>query len=93
MLNYETIPNQAMVGGIKLYIERGIMPGGFLTALLSNDLMGAFGAADQTNINCMYKWATWLYNEMPSRGSGMWGSLKDMQNYCRLVNEKLEANK
>lgn len=28
---------------LKLYVDHGIEPGGFLLAVLANDLMGAFG--------------------------------------------------
>ena len=35
--------------GIVAYIETGRPVGGFLTALLSNDLMGALGKADLQN--------------------------------------------
>jgi len=53
------------------YVERHIEPGDFLSAVLSNDLMGAFGKADGTNLHSMHDWALWLYNDCPDRA---WGS-------------------
>jgi hypothetical protein len=53
------------------YVERGYPPGGFLRAVLANDLVGAFGRADGPNAHCMGDWATWLFNEAPS---ACWGS-------------------
>ena len=48
------------------YIEKGIAPGSFLSAVLSNDLMGAFGRADSTNIYRIKDFASFLYNHAPS---------------------------
>jgi hypothetical protein len=69
-----------MADGLKLYVERGILPGDFLTALLSNDLVDAFGRADDNNTAAMRGWASFLYNEMP-RGS--WGSRATVEAWCR----------
>lgn len=60
-----------MVGGIKRYVLNGIPPGGFLTALLSNDFMGAVGKADDDNQRALISWAQFLYNHVPS---GCFGS-------------------
>jgi hypothetical protein len=60
-----------MLGGIKRYILNGIPPGGFLSALLSNDFMGAIGKADEDNSNALKGWAQFLYNYGPN---GCFGS-------------------
>ena len=39
MLDYSKIPVDYMVDAMRDYLEKGIPPGDFLTALLSNDLM------------------------------------------------------
>lgn len=48
--------------------------GGFLTALLSNDLMEAYAHADDNNRAAMKGYVMWLYNDAPGRGSSAWGS-------------------
>ncbi len=58
---------------IILWIEHGhaAYPGSFMTALLSNDLMGAIGKADEVNAAALRTWAVYLYNYAPS---GCFGS-------------------
>lgn len=60
-----------MRGGILRYIEQGIPPGSFLTAVLCNDLKEAFGRADDENTAAMREWVFYLYNYAPT---GCWGS-------------------
>jgi len=59
------IPNHMMTG-VRDYVVHGIEPGSFLYAVLSNDLVGAFGAADHINRAAMFQWASLLYNDIPS---------------------------
>lgn len=60
------IPQHMMHGAIARYIEHGIRPGHFLTALLSNDFMEAMGRADSENMAAIQGWAQFLYNYVPS---------------------------
>lgn len=69
MFNYSILPDH-MQEGMQLWIERGILPGGFLTAVLRNDLMGALGRADSTNIDRLKDYGMFLYNEVPSECFG-----------------------
>ena len=62
---------EPMRGGVIRYIAHGIIPGGFLTALLQNDLMAAVGKADATNQRCIVDWCTFLHNYAPQ---GCFGS-------------------
>lgn len=64
-INYDRIPPH-MADTARLYIERGIAGGGFFTALVENDLMGAFRKADDINTAAMRDWCAFLYNEAPS---------------------------
>lgn len=70
-INYSTMPNRGMQYGIQNYLEHGQPVGGFLTALLSNDLKETCSRADSTNAQLIYEWVKWLYNNAP--GSA-WGS-------------------
>jgi len=54
-----------MRGPLRRYIENGIQPGGFLLAVLCNDLMDACLRADATNINRLPDYVNFLYNSAP----------------------------
>lgn len=70
VFNIKSLPEH-MQDGVTRYLEHGIEPGSFMLAVLRNDLVGAFGAADQVNASQMATWASWLYNDCPA---GAWGS-------------------
>ena len=53
------------VDGLINYISDRIPPGGFLEALLSNDLAEACGRADEINKHRLYEYMTFLYNHAP----------------------------
>jgi len=60
-----------MHAGLKRYIDHGIPPGHFLTAVLTNDLRGAFERADEANSAAVRDYIVYLYNCAPI---GSWGS-------------------
>lgn len=78
MTNYQRLPEH-MRDAARLYIERGIKPGDFLTALLANDFMEAVGRADDTNLAALGTWAKWIYNEIPR---GAHGSYNHVADWC-----------
>ena len=57
--------------GILKYIYNHIPAGLFLEMVFSNDLVGAIGAADDSNIENIPAYAAYLYNYAPT---GCWGS-------------------
>ena len=59
-----------MVGVVYSYIEHGTPPGGFLTAVLSNDLIGALGQGDDQNVASLPAWGRLLYTHFPSIAYG-----------------------
>lgn len=65
--NWDIIP-EYMHGAVARYVVHGIEPGDFLGAVIENDLMRAAGKADDTNANCLFQWASFLYTSFP-RGS------------------------
>ena len=69
---------ERMMPGIQRYINEGIPPGGFLTAVIENNLSGACGRADDENIRNLPAYASYFYNEAPSH---CWGSPKKMENW------------
>jgi len=86
VLDYGCVPEH-MRGGVRRYIENGIPPGHFLTAVLSNDFVGAIGRADEVNKERFGDWALFLYNELPGRGSyrqDCWGSREAVKNWIKV---------
>ena len=65
MMNWSLVPVTYMAQGLQNYIELGIPPGSFLTALLCNDFMEACRKADDTNRQVLFEWGGFLYNELP----------------------------
>ena len=70
MYSYEKLP-EGLRGGMKRYLEDGIQAGGFLTACLKNDLVGAVGKAGSDNLKALPEIVRWIYNEAPDN---CWGS-------------------
>lgn len=69
--DYDKIPVDYMRGAAARWIEQGVLPGGFLTAVLHNNLKEAVGRADETNLRFLQQWVQWFYNYAPSAS---WGS-------------------
>jgi len=59
-----------IIYSLKLYTENGIKPGGFLTAVLENNLMESFGRADHINRNRIGIICNYIYNDLPSSCHG-----------------------
>lgn len=74
-----------MHGGIVRYYENGIPPGGFLTAVINNDLQMAVGRADSTNKECLPAYIMWFYNEAPS---GTWGYENAVRDYLQKFHDQ-----
>ena len=66
----EAVPTHTL-GGIDRYINEHIEPGGFLMAVLENNLREAFARADMSNREAMFDIVSYLYNEAPA---ACWGS-------------------
>lgn len=56
---------------LKLYVEDRCPTGGFLRAVLSNDLTEACARADQRNQRQLHEIVTYIYNNLPMI---CWGS-------------------
>lgn len=59
-----------MHGAVQRYMTHGISPGGFLYAVLSNDLKGAFGKADDTNSYYLHQWVEYVVWDLPALAQG-----------------------
>ena len=69
-----------MGGSIMRYIENGILPGDFLSAVIRNDLREACGRADDENMANLPAYVAYFYNEAPSP---CWGSDKKMTAWIK----------
>jgi len=67
---YANIPERT-ISSITRYVEERVPTGGFLRAVLSNDLMGAMSKADLHNQQALPAICKYIYNRVPS---GCWGS-------------------
>lgn len=66
------------IQSLNRYVNHGLMPGSFLTAVLSNDLMGAISHSDlnaQQNLVAICKY---IYNNLPG---DCWGSRERVREY------------
>ena len=70
-LALDTLP---LGDSVLAYFEQRRPTGDFLAAVLSNDLIGAYSHADDSNTRAMRDYVFWLYNYAPGRSSGVWGS-------------------
>ena len=60
-----------MMEAIRRYIDHGIPPGDFLTAVIENNLSEAVGRADDQNCANLPAFVAYFYNEAPGP---CWGS-------------------
>lgn len=59
--------------GLMRYLQNRVLPGGFLTAVLENDLAAAVLAADKDNLPALPNLVKFIWNELPANA---WGSKK-----------------
>jgi len=73
----EQIPRHTLEG-LRAYVCNGRAGGGFLAAVLSNDLMRAIGQADDANQRALAAICNFLWNRCPV---GCWGSPENYQQW------------
>ncbi len=76
-LNYDMLPEHIR-GTVKRYIEEGVPTGGFLQAVISNDLKESFAQADDINRKRMFDIVLFFYNEAPGP---CWGTPERYQDW------------
>lgn len=74
---FSAIPDHTQ-GSLTRYIVNRIEPGGFLLAVLENDLHGAMARADQTNRRKIFEICQYLYNCAPST---CYGNAEKVKNW------------
>lgn len=71
------IPKRMMPGLLR-WVQLGVRPGSFLSAVIANDLRRAVAHADDENINLLPAYVKWLHNYAPSV---CWGSPKALKDW------------
>ena len=67
-----------MMGGIERYINKGIMPGDFLSSVIENNLSNAVDHADGENLANLPAYIGYFYNNAPA---DCWGSVKRVKEW------------
>lgn len=67
-----------ILASIKRYTHNRIAPGGFLYAVLSNNLFESFGRSHTTSLEALPEIIKYLYNEVPM---ACWGSSKKVEDW------------
>jgi len=65
------------LGALRRYVDDKLQPGGFLTAVLENDLFGAFARADHLNQVTMFQIVKHIFNNEPSGCHGYKGVVEE----------------
>ena len=66
--------------GLERYVEHGIVPGGFLRAVLENDFLGAVSRADVANSHNLRAIADYVYLSVPATA---WGSPEAVHKWAK----------
>lgn len=78
-MDYQRIP-ATTIESLHNYVTKGWEPGGFVTAVLCNDLSGAVGQADHLNLPALPAIVGYVYNELPSP---CWGSREKFEAWMK----------
>lgn len=77
-----------LYGALERYLNHGIMPGSFLTAVLENNLMESFGRADMSNSANLKNIVGYIYHHLPSNS---WGSREKVSEYLKHLKQEKVA--
>ena len=73
------------------YFDHRQAPGGFIEAVLANDLIEAFKRANDISALHMKDIVDYLYNECPSRAGGAWGSHEAIEFHLSGESSRINA--
>lgn len=79
MVDYSKLPEH-MQGAAQRYVEKGLPPGDFLTAVIENNLFLAVSHADEENQKALATWVKFFYNEAPGN---CWKSKEAMSAWIK----------
>lgn len=84
---YDRIPEHCR-GKLRAYIEEGYPVGGFLQAVISNNLSGSFARADHINIERLADYVKFFWNDAPG---DCWGSPEEYEQWIDKHKKEREA--
>ena len=70
VLNPDLEVSHTVKASLDIYISHQISPGGFLIAVLANDLFGALSQADSYNRATIFQIVQYIYNNLPKGSHG-----------------------
>ena len=79
-VEFDVPANTALM--LEEWVFDGLIPGGFLMAVLNNDLMNAVGRADSYNRKCLVQITSFVYNVCPMH---CWGNSDKTDDWSGLV--------
>lgn len=83
-MSYNSIP-QRTLDSIHRYVEHGIEPGSFVTAVLENNLVEAVGRADLENSAALADIVRYVYNEIPGQA---WGNPNKVRAWLKKARDQ-----
>lgn len=89
--NYHKIP-ELTLATLERYRDHNIKAGGFLEAVLSNDLSESIARADKDNGEALSIIVTWVFNELPSGSWGSYEKYRDWVNKEKTEEELFDEN-
>jgi hypothetical protein len=78
-----------MFFALRRYVVEHRNVGGFLTAIIQNNLRESVALADEENIQNLPAYVNYLYNECPAE---CWGSKEKMEKWLALAEDNPERN-
>jgi len=76
---------QETIDGIRRYADKGIPTGGFLHAVLSNNLCESFDRADTENRAALHEIIHYIYHNIPADS---WGSTAKVEAWLKAKREE-----
>jgi hypothetical protein len=73
-----------IIESLQRYEHDGVPTGDFLYAVLTNDLTGALGRADDNNRKVLFEIVQWCYNKLPGN---IWGSREAVKSHLQKMAE------
>lgn len=83
-IDTSNVPDHTL-GDLQRYVEYGQPIGGFLQAVLSNDLAESFGMADEINRESMFEIVKFCHVALPDL---CWGTLEKVEDWINMAQEE-----
>jgi len=80
LLDYHALPNINLKVTLENYVVHGLAPGGFMTAVLTNDLYRTVNAADSNNKKIVPEIVNWIQINLPI---SCYGTQKNMKSWMK----------